>query len=211
MKKTKKTFKKALLLLPAAFAIALTVVFSLMSDYRLEQQFQTKLVEKRDQVDLIANDIDYLIAKDNDWATYDYESMLASSVEFIDAQYMVFAAGYNQDFRLIGQRTKSEAIEFNPLGYPEFIDAVLHTENGTIGLWFEDEITGVVGREMMVYYRWIPSNVGLSNRYLITVGISRMSVEHVDTAWVGIVFAFSTVILNYSMIGYMMYLRGKNG
>lgn len=208
-KKLKSIMKRLLYILPGVLAIGSTLVVVFLNDFRLKEEFNQQFSEKQAQVELLAHEIDSFVERDNDWGTYDYETDLRISVEFIDSQHMTFAAGYDENLNNIATRHKSEATEFNPLNYSEFIESVTSNESGVMNLWWEED--NVQGRDMRLYFRWIPTDANLSGRFLVAVAISKLSITHVDMTLIAIVLGFVSLGINYGMIGYLGWYKREHG
>ncbi|MDR1263745.1 MAG: hypothetical protein LBK46_09705 [Oscillospiraceae bacterium] len=164
-----------------ALPVALMIVLAFLFMFNLQEYHQViyaeKLIEKRLNLDMIANEVDRLIADGRSWQDH-YEFFLETArinMEMLDATYMTYAAVLDADFVNVTYRTLSESIAFEPADYPEFVEAARNNESGSISLWFES--ADVAGREMNVYYRWIPSDNTLPDRFLIVDAISAYSVQ----------------------------------
>ena len=198
----KHKFLRYLFLLPILLMIAFSLFFhQLMSEIRNEL-LNEKFIEKRTNVDLIGTQIDRFIELDADWGYYDYQSIIAYNMQYIDELPMTFAAIYNEEFESISARSPSyEGAPFEPTRYPEFIHAVKNSEMGKLILPFTP--TGDIERDMYTYFRWVPSDPTLSNRFLTVVAISKYSVNTVSEDWISygaMALIIVTAILNLIMV-----------
>ena len=133
-------------------------------------------------VDLICTQIDDYVERDDDWETYDYSAALRTSMAYLDAQPMTFAAMYDEDGNDISDRTESyEGAPFIPMLDPNFLDEVCKNESGDYVMAFTPK--GEPTRDMRIYYRWVPSNRQLEGRYLLVVAISTYSISTPMAVW----------------------------
>ena len=181
-------------LLPLAFLfLIISVVAGGFFAYVLSETnralLNEKVLERQVDLDIIAAQLDKYIEVDADWGTYDYERIIAHTMEHLDKVEMTFAAAYDENLELFSQREASyTGSYFEPTSFPEFITAVKTEESGVIELWYEDSEYGVEGRMMKVIWKWIPSNQELDNRFLTVVAISEFTIktQTLDRIWLGV-------------------------
>jgi hypothetical protein len=147
-----------------------------------------KYLEKKHDIGILAETIDGFLAADEDWNIYDYTKAIAGVTEYIDGLPMTFAAAYRDEgdgLTPVSGRTASyEASPFDPLSDPEFLIAIKDNENGELTILFEPE--GEELREMFVYFKWIPTDPELSNRFLVVAAVSSYSISTPMASWVSI-------------------------
>jgi hypothetical protein len=171
-----------------------------------------KYLEKQLDIDLLGSQIDRFVELDADWADYDYERVIAYNMERLDSIPLTFAASYNEQLANVSVRTPDvQGAPFDPTVYPEFITAVRENEQGKLVLRFDPEIAAT--RDMYLYFRWVPTDVSLSNRYLTVVAISKYSVSNVSADWVGygaVALIIITSVLNFVMIAVICHISSRN-
>ena len=148
-----------------------------------------KVLERQVDLEIISAQLDKFIDVDSDWETYDYETIIAHTMEYLDRVEMTFAAAYDQNLRLFSQREPSyTGSYFEPTAFPAFVAAVSGEESGVIDLWYEDPEYGVEGRTMKVIWKWIPSEPSLAHRFLTVVAISEFTIktQTLNRIWIGV-------------------------
>jgi len=206
-----------LLLIPIVFTIAAIMYFSGLTREINRTLLEEKAQEKQLELDLICDQIDAFIELDADWGRYDYRGILGHSLAFLDAQPFTFAALYDSDLREISRREPSyEGSPFDPLSYPEFLPGATSNESGHFILPFTPH--GEPERDMHLYYRWVPTDVNLSGRFLTVIAISEYSVSNHAADWVGwgaMAMIVATLILNTVMVAVISRLgyiyQARNG
>ena len=193
---------KYLFLLPIILMVAFSLFFYHLTEEINNELLHEKFVEKRTNIDLIDTQIDRFIEIDADWGKYDYQSIIAYNMQYIDELPMTFAATYDENFKPISERSLSyENAPFEPVDYPEFIQAAANNEKGELILKFKP--ANDIERDMHVYYRWVPSDSSLDNRFLTVVAISKYSITTVSEKWIGygaLALIIITTILNFTMV-----------
>ena len=168
-----------------AIAIAIFVVFSIISRGIESMLLSEKLIEKHLEIDLIAEQTDISIKKYNNWETnYDnYAESILVSLELLDRVEMTYAAVFDESLQNLSARSPSyEGSPFQPDMYAEYSEAVLYNESGDIILPFSPP--GSKERDMHLHYQWLPSNPKLPNRLLAVVAISRYTINTRVALWV---------------------------
>ena len=168
-------------------AISFTLFFAAVQRDTKHAMLEEKAMERQTNLDIICSQIDKFIELDNDWQTYDYEPIIAHSMECLDNLEMTFAAVYNGRMQEISNRAPSyRNVPFEPLSHKEFIEAIYKAESGMIDLWFENKEGGVTGRTMKTAWRWIPTDTSIENRYLTVVAVSEYSIKNEGFNWMWI-------------------------
>ena len=173
--------------------------------------------EKQQDVQLLCGIVDKLVEMDKATGhSYGYEEVLQFAVTYIESNY---TSTYAQVFD--EQRNPLTPLspgvgggqKHNPMDYPEFVEAVTHNESGTLVYWYETEEAG--GRFVHTCYRWVPSDVEHTSRYLVVVSISKYTIaESRDPmltygAFALIVFAALMIVFAALLISELGYIYEK--
>jgi hypothetical protein len=194
------------------------MIFLSLIDAGNQALFYELIAEKRLALDVVDDQIDRFVQRDLDWEPEYafYRDSVAFSMEILDAVDMTFAAAYDCQLNTLSDRTLSyNQAAFDPTRYPEFVDAVGENERGHLTLWFEAE--GVQGRDMYLYYRWVPTDETLEGRFLTVIAISSFSVRASVSDRIGysvIVLILVTTVLNLALVaalGSHARVRKKEG
>ena len=177
----------------SAIVIILIVALSAITRQEIDRMLLTeKLIEKRFEIALVAEQIDSHIEDTGDWAE-EYERYLNTvliSIEMLDKVDMTYAAVFDEQLQNLSARSPSyEGSPFEPTEYPEFIEAVHSSESGDLTMLFTPP--GAQTRPMYLHYRWLPSDAALPNRILLVTAISRFSINARISVWVQI----TTIVL----------------
>jgi hypothetical protein len=192
---------KYLFLLPIVLMIAFSVFFHILLDEIGNALLHEKMIEKRLNIDLIDSQIDRFIELDDDWGTYDYESILAYDMNTLDKLPLTFAALYDENLNNLSVRAPSyESAPFDPMIYEEFLQAIYENERGDIKVLFAPPDSEE--RDMLIYFRWVPSDASLNNRLLTVVAISRYSVDTPLSGW--IVYGTATLIFVTTLLNLVL-------
>ena len=194
-------FGRYLLLLPLLIAVVGMLYFSSVTREINQTLLEEKYLEKQLELDLIDNLVDQLIIRDEDWGIYDYQALLNDSIELLDAQPFTFAALYDEMLENLSHRTGSYTNLYDPFAGTTFKEEVLANESGNFIAPFKPD--GEAERDMHIYFRWVPTNTELNNRYLTVVAISEYSVSNHAGDWIGwgAIWLLGTVtLLNVGMI-----------
>ena len=192
---------KYLFLLPIVLMIAFSTFFHILMDEIGNALLHEKMIEKRLNIDLIDSQIDKFIEVDDDWETYDYASILAYDMQTLDKLPLTFAALYDGDLNNISVRAQSyESTPFDPLVYKEFVQAVHENERGDLTVLFAPPDSEA--RDMLIYFRWVPSDVNLNNRLLTVVAISRYTVDTPLSGW--IIYGTATLIIVTTLLNLVL-------
>ena len=166
-------------------AIAAQAVFHIASTGIDRMLLTEKLIEKQLELDLIAEQINLSIKKNNDWESAHeyYEKSIVSSVELLDRVKMTYAAVFDRSLHNLSARSPSyEGSPFEPNVFPAFINAVKTSESGNLVLPFSPP--GSNERAMHLRFQWLPSDPAASDRFLAVVAISKYTVNTKLSAWV---------------------------
>ena len=199
---------KYLFLLPILLMIAFSVFFSILMDEIGNAILHEKMVEKRLNIDLIDSQIDRFIELDEDWDTYDYVSILAYDMQKLDEMPLTFAALYDFELNNISARSPSyESKPFDPMSYEEFVIAVNNNERGDLIVPFAPPDSEE--RDMLIYFRWVPTDTTLEKRLLTVVAISRYSVDTPLANWIvygTVTLILITTLLNLALVAVLCNL-----
>jgi len=172
-----------LLLLPILIATLAIMHFASLTAEINTTLLEEKFLEKQLDLDLVDNLVDQLIVRDNDWETYDYQSLLGDSIEFLDKQPFTFSALYTEDLQYVSYRTPSYEELFDPFIDTGFKQAVLTHAQGSYIVKYTP--TDQPERDMHIYYRWVPTDDSFDQRFLSVVAISEFSISSHTADWVG--------------------------
>ena len=180
--------KVYLLLLPFVFLIANALYFrwvtSAISDALLTEKYQ----EVQTELGLFATTMDAFVEVDSGWDVNRYTHIITDNIFMIDSKPMTFAAAYQySDDALVNvseRHPSYEASPFDPLSYPGFCALIAEQDVGDFKVMFKPE--GSDPREMLVHFRWIPTDGSLDGRYLVVVGISKYSISTQIPQWVSV-------------------------
>ena len=199
---------KYLFLLPILIMIVFSAFFSRLITEVKSELLHEKMIEKRFSIDLIDSQIDKFIEQDADWQKYDYGIILAYSMQNIDNIPLTFAALYDDELNNVSERAPSYAsASFDPMGYEEFIEAVRQNERGDLVLPYAPPESEE--RDMLVYFRWVPTDTALESRLLTVVAISHYSITTQLADWVtygSVALIAITTLLNLSLVAFLCQL-----
>ena len=185
--------------IPIIVAVVLLLLFNLAEEEIDRMLLAEKVIEKKFEIELIAEQTDRFIEKSSDWdSNYDhYISTILISVEMLDQLEMTYAAVFDENLENLSARSPSyEGSPFEPETHQEFVDAIHNTEMGDLIIPFTPP--GAEMRDMYLHYRWIPSDSSLDNRVLAVVAISKYSVNTNISTWVqvaAIIVVIAAVII----------------
>jgi hypothetical protein len=170
--------RRYLLLLPIITMILFTNVLVNLIEGLDGAILKEKVIEKQVDVDLIAYQIDQMMERGHHWGLYYqfYEDCIISGIETVDSLHETYAAVFNEDLaELSARQTEYGDDPFNPVTYPDFVEAVQSNESGEFSIVYQP--VGYTSRVMHMYYRWLPSNPDIKERFLLVSGVSNMSVQ----------------------------------
>ena len=199
-------YLRYIVLLPLLVMLLATFYFAWVTSEINTTLLAEKRLEKKLEIDLIADQIDDFLVADGDWYTYAYEPIITKRLASLDAQPYTFAALYDSALNNISARTPSYNSFFEPTSYPGFADEARRNVSGYAVLSYKPD--GEKARDMYVYYRWIPTDTDLSGRYLAVVAVSNYSVTNRISDWVGIgAMALIIVVTALNVILTMLLAR----
>ena len=174
--KVGETFTKIIILI--IVSILIFAVFQFVREGIDRMLLAEKLIEKRLEIALIAEQTDLSIKKDNDWeqAHEHYTDNIMVSMELLDRVDMTYAAVFSENLQNLSARSPSyEGSPFEPNVYPEYVKAVMENESGDLVVPFTPP--GSQKRDMYLHYQWMPSDQSLPNRVLAVIAISKYTVN----------------------------------
>ena len=166
--------------------------------------------EKRQDLGLLCGIVDKLVAMDKEAGTgHGYAEILTFAVEDIEANYhLTYAQVFDQDLNPLTALNPGVGggQKHNPVDYPEFVEAVRANQSGDLVYWYETQEGG--GRDIFMTFRWVPTNTGLSERYLVAIGISKYTVnEQINRNAVGVFIAAVSVAAMYITVCTVLIVR----
>ena len=202
------------LLILAGFCTYFSYAFHSVEDTLVREQAW----EKQQDVNLLCGIVDKLVEIDAVTGhCYGYEEVLQFAVSYIESSYTsTYAQVFDEDLNPLTPLSPGVGggQKHNPLNYPDFVEAVKHNESGTLSYWYETAQAG--GRYVHICFRWVPTDVAHTSRYLVAVGISKYTItESLDpkvtygAVALIIVTAFIIVyaILLLMQLGYIYEIR----
>ena len=190
-------------LLPAFLVILIIVLSALIRQEIDRMLLSEKLIEKRFEIALIAEQTDNLTEEAGDWeSAYNrYLNTILASIEMLDKIDMTYAAVFDENLQNMSARNPSyEGSPFEPTAYAEFLDNVYQNEMGDLILDFTPP--GSQMRSMFLHYRWVPSSIENDHRLLLVTAISKFSVNTRISVWMQIT-TIVLVILAFVMTLYV--------
>ena len=171
-------------LVPTFVAVLVLFFFLLLQNEIERMLLSEKMVEKAGSIDLITEQADSFARHNGGWDTGHevYLDTLLASIEMIDRMPMTYAALFDKDLRNVSARSPSyEGSPFEPNMNPKFVEAVRANDSGDFQMPFTPP--GAQEREMYIHYRWLPSDEGVTNRFLVVVAISRYTINTSIASW----------------------------
>ena len=199
--------RKYLILIPVVFLLLNALFFQYAVKKINSAVLQEKYVEITDAVDMLAAAVE--ANPDRVW--YEHERNICGSVEYLDSLYQIYCAAYKPvdgDLTLITERYYETSM-FEPLDYPEFIEAIHTRESGGLVIGYTPD--NQPHMDLHVYFRWTPLYSAASERYLIIAAVSQHSVVTEIPVWVSAGQWASmavTFVLNVWLI--LLIVRMKN-
>jgi hypothetical protein len=194
-----KKMKKFLLLLPIVGMIAFGMFFQNMMRDQEEAVLMERFQETQRELNLIADQIDYFVERDNDWLE-EYQFYIDSaiySMEQINDLPDVYA-GVLDDNLVQMSRWVSESHPFEPLRSEELLQMVQTYTRATCKHQLEDG-----SQEVLIYFRWVQSPHVKEGRFLLLVGITPGAVNTAvskGNAYAIVALLLVTTILNMWLI-----------
>jgi hypothetical protein len=171
---------KYLYLLPILLLIGFSIFFNYIYNERQREVINEKMIEKRTEVEIIVAQVDRYVEIDKDWGTYNYAADISYVVEKLDRMYGVFAAVYDDKFRLVSKRVLSGESEdesdnlFDPVQSSDFIIKAQYNNSGNLELPYNRGRDEVV---MHTYFQWVPTKPSYERRLLVVIGITPDSAQ----------------------------------
>jgi len=164
--------KKYLMLLPVVFLILNALYYQYAVRRIQDTMLQEKNVEICDTIDMLSAAVD--ATPERKW--YDHEENIIGAMEDIDRLYQVYGAAYKTvdgELVLITDRVYETTI-FDPLDYPEFVNAIKTQDSGDLIIGYTPE--NQTYRELHLHFQWMPLYSGPDERYLVVGGVSKYSI-----------------------------------
>ena len=191
------------------FPVAILILLALCAfSYSFFGESENTLIreqawEKQQDINLLCGIVDKLIEMDDASGSYHgYEEILEFAVGFIEKEYTsTYAQIFDEDLNPLIPVSPGigGGVKHNPLTYKEFKDAVTTNEDGSLVYWYETPEAG--GRYIHMSFKWVPSDVNYTTRYLVAVGISKFTIkESIDNRSIYSVCA-SIIIAAFYIIG----------
>ena len=195
-----------LVLIPLLFQLANAMYSQRAAHLAAEAMLREKYVDAVEKVDMLAAAVDATPART--W--YEHEMNIIGAVTYLDALYQIYGAVYvlaDGDLLLITERNFETSI-FEPLDYPEFVDAVNANDSGGIIIGYTPE--GQAYRELHLYYRWMPLYSSGGERYLVITGVSEHSVVS-RTMLLASSWQVVNAILSVLLTAWLVYMIARLG
>jgi hypothetical protein len=142
-----------------------------------------KIYDKQFEIDLLCDQIDYVVKDTNSWLTYDYQPVLKNLVAHIDADYGLYAELLDKNLKGLSKRTIQSEVYFDITEHKDVLDIVKNNQSGTIDLTLAFPKAKIKPYPFHIYYRWIPSDTSYETRYCIVIGVSKYSVITYSSEW----------------------------
>jgi len=203
-----------LYLLPIAMMIAFSFFFTGLTQEIQNSLLNEKFAEKKLEVAIMANHVDEFIKQDNDWTDEHeyYQQSLIYDMNAMDTADMTYAMVFDEQLSpLTNQPNYSGG--FDPMVYQSFVSAIHQNQLGDMIIHFVPD--SGTPRDIYVHYQWIPTGVQYSDRFLVVVAISQLSVvtkvsNSYTVGWISLIAI--TTILDIVMISIMIRkLNGRKG
>ena len=208
---TKKMYN-FLFLFPVVIMITFSLFFARLTREIEQNLLNEKFEEKKLEVSMMANNADEFIGKNKDWEIrHDYyQQSLIFNMEELDRSYMTFAVVYDKDLKRLSKQVNYNG-GFDPMEYTDFVTAVYN--NQTLGdMVIKFKPADEAEREVYVHYRWIPTGSSFNDRFLVVIGISKLTIVTQTDGWfrVGsIALILITTVLNIAMVAVICRMASK--
>ena len=164
--------RKYLALIPILFLLLNAFYFQYATEEIQKAMLKQKLLEVTDATNMLAAAVEG--NEERFWL--DHELNIKNSAEFLDKLYQIYGAAYKQTdngLELITDRSY-ETSPFEPLEYPEFVEAVTGSERGNLIINYAPENQDY--RDLHIYFRWMPLYSPENERFLVIAGVSKYSI-----------------------------------
>ena len=197
-----------LFLLPILLMIAFSLFFSMFSKDIESNLLNEKFMEKKIAIASMAYQTDEFIKIDNDWEDqYEYYKMsLIFNMELLEQNFMTYAVVFDEMLKPLSKQL-NYMDNFDPTIYPSFITEVRENEIGDTVIHFKPG--NEPETDMLVHYRWIPSDKDFTRRFLVVVAISKNTITNHTAVWFkigSIVLIGVTTLLNVIMVAIISFL-----
>jgi hypothetical protein len=191
--------------------IAFCMVFRQVMQTSTQEVFDEMCLEKRLDLDLVCDQIDLIVEQGQDWDIEHsfYIKAIQFNMDVLNAVDMTHAVAYDDNLNPLTAQSylNDQDDPFDPLLYPEFLDAIKQNDRGEMILRQESEAIGV--SEMYLYYRWVPTSRELEGRFLTVIAISTDAVHiglfsEIDRSVVAIII--TTTVLNVCLVALLCSL-----
>ena len=156
-------------------AIIVLVAFTLYFQYTIQHfndaLLQEKIASCQNDLDCFCDTIDFLVQRDDNWDTHNYEHTLAYAASRMDDFGGVYAELFDQSFNGLSERVRFfQSNPFDPRKYPDLMERFKTEDSGSyIAAYSSDETPT---HNLHVLWRWVPTNSEHDNRLLFVVGVS---------------------------------------
>ena len=203
-----KSNKKYLLLIPLVVSLIMLTFFSTAYDEIVREKHSQQYHSIQISVNLVASQIDRFVAENDDWATYDYVSVMEPMIEAIDALPMVYAELFDHDLNPLSTRIVEDSPKpFSLFEYPECVSAIKESvDHGELIVEFDDGTHQPY--DMYLYFKKVPSG-GFDNKCVVVIGLGKYAIEDNFAPWLvwGVMGLVSvTLVLQIWMILYISKL-----
>ncbi|MCL1964266.1 MAG: hypothetical protein FWF69_04305 [Firmicutes bacterium] len=199
-------FKKYPFLMVFLVLIAFCAYFYVARNNMDETLLKEMIADRRVAIDTICDTINRFVEADNDWATYDYVTILSGVVAELDAARGVYAELFDTDMHNLSKRWQAfvEDAAFEAEDYPALLQTMRENERGEVTIWFDKPDTP--SHDIHIYYRWVPTNKALEGRLLIVLGVSKYAINHNISSWITYGAAALIAVTAVLMLGAVMLL-----
>jgi hypothetical protein len=203
--------RAAALMLALGALIVYAMRLESVADAVEDALFRSRWTEKKATLNLLCDEVDRYVEADDDWGEYDYSGDMGVMVRELDSWLGVYAALMDEGLNTISERLYAQGEEpLEPARNPSFQEAVRELDSGEMYVP-SIRLDGKPG-EMRLYFRWIPTGNGYSERLLAVIAMSRDALDSSPVGeligWcVGLICAASAVIV--AAVALTMPSRGK--
>jgi hypothetical protein len=185
-------------------------VISNVNDAILRESFENK----KDELDLVVNIIDHHILISGSYYINGANNELLLDELLFDIQELgnignetPYAAIFNSQMELVTRDEHhwfGDSDVFDPLRFPEFIEAVKNSDRGELTLWCEHD--GSRRHDVFIYFRTVPSSDDFE-QFTAVVGMSRYSVRNQIPPWVN--YALTLVLIATMINNIVCFIRTR--
>lgn len=196
---------KYLFLIPMILLIGFAIFFARTYDKVQHEILSEKINEKIMAVDMTSVAVDKYIELNIGQGTYDYMYVVTSLTEKIGEMQDAFIAVYDDQHNIMSEQFGDPNTNFfDPLIHEEFLDAIKQKQFGDLKLIHDNGQSKSI--PINVYFRWIPTNKGSTERCLVVVGVSLESVTTNAQNQLIVAMAAQTVISFLTNMGFVILL-----